>query len=269
MRLNYPYRIVCLVLCFNARSFKPNAYNLLRAHIKGKIDRIDICEDDENVYVRVIDYKSGKQAFNLLETYYGIKMQLITYLDAAMKIEEKRHPGKRIIPAGVYYYNIDDPIIEIAPQEAKKCNSKQDISDKILEKLKMAGFTNSNKNIVKMMDSTEDKSSVIPVAYKKDGGFTASSKVYDTEQISNLVDYMELKSVDIGEAILDGKTDINPYRSGTDTACRFCPYRAVCGFSGDSNNRYRNIKKFDDEIIWDNIKKGVDENGKRMDKKSE
>ena len=80
---------------------------------------------------------------------------------------------------------------------------------------------------------------------------------------------MELKSVDIGEAILDGKTDINPYRTGTDTACRFCPYRAVCGFSGDSNNRYRNIKKFDDEIIWDNIKKGVDENGKRMDKKSE
>lgn len=240
-----------------------------RLIIKGKIDRIDICEDDENVYVRVIDYKSGKQEFNLLETYYGLKMQLITYLDAAMKIEEKRHPGKRIIPAGVYYYNIDDPIIEIAPQEAKKCNSKQDISDKILEKLKMAGFTNSNKNIVKMMDSTEDKSIVIPVAYNKDGGFKAYSKVYNTEQINNLVDYMELKSVDIGEAILDGKTDINPYRTGTDTACRFCPYRAVCGFSGDSNNRYRNIKKFDDEIIWDNIKKGVDENGKRMDKKSE
>ena len=87
--------------------------NTGRMVIKGKIDRIDICEDDDNVYVRIVDYKSGKSDFDLLKAYYGIKMQLVVYMRAAMQIEKKRHPDKNIIPAGLLYYNIDNPIVEL------------------------------------------------------------------------------------------------------------------------------------------------------------
>lgn len=38
-------------------------------YMQGKIDRIDICEDDNNVYVRVVDYKTGKSDFDLLKTF--------------------------------------------------------------------------------------------------------------------------------------------------------------------------------------------------------
>lgn len=48
--------------------------------MKGKIDRIDVCEDDENLYVKVVDYKTGQSDFNLLKTYYGLKIQLLTYM---------------------------------------------------------------------------------------------------------------------------------------------------------------------------------------------
>ena len=65
--------------------------------IKGKIDRIDICEDDDNVYVRIVDYKSGKSDFDLLKAYYGIKIQLVVYMRAAMQIEKKRHPDKNLL----------------------------------------------------------------------------------------------------------------------------------------------------------------------------
>ncbi|MFQ9894729.1 MAG: PD-(D/E)XK nuclease family protein [Lachnospira sp.] len=51
--------------------------------MQGKIDRIDICEDDNNVYVRVVDYKTGKSDFDLLKTFYGLKLQLVTYMKAA------------------------------------------------------------------------------------------------------------------------------------------------------------------------------------------
>ena len=60
----------------------------------GKIDRIDICEDENNVYVRIVDYKSGKSDFELLKTYYGLKLQLIMYMKAAKYIEQKRYNGK-------------------------------------------------------------------------------------------------------------------------------------------------------------------------------
>ena len=81
--------------------------------MKGKIDRIDICEDDNNIYVRIVDYKSGKSDFDLLRTYYGLKLQLIMYMKAAKHIEQLRNNGKNIIPAGVLYFNMDNPIIDM------------------------------------------------------------------------------------------------------------------------------------------------------------
>lgn len=95
--------------------FKPDAYEmkfLLDGEVveskktlsmKGKIDRIDICEDDNNIYVRIVDYKSGKSDFDLLRTYYGLKLQLIMYMKAAKHIEQLRNNGKNIIPRSVIF----------------------------------------------------------------------------------------------------------------------------------------------------------------------
>lgn len=71
-------------------------------YMKGKIDRIDVCEDDENLYVKVVDYKTGQSDFNLLKTYYGLKIQLLTYMREAMIYEKKKYGDKNIIPAGLY-----------------------------------------------------------------------------------------------------------------------------------------------------------------------
>lgn len=57
--------------------------------MQGKIDRIDICEDDENVYVKVVDYKTGHSDFDLLKTYYGLKIQLFTYMREAISFEKR------------------------------------------------------------------------------------------------------------------------------------------------------------------------------------
>ncbi len=235
-----------------------------RMLINGKVDRIDICEDDDNVYVRVIDYKSGNSQFDLQKTYYGIKMQLVTYLHAAMEHEGKKHLHKRIIPAGIYYYNLNDPILEVDMGFDESSDDGADIEKMTLEKLRLSGFTNSNANIIKMMDGTEDgKSLVIPVDYNKDGSLKKTSKVYSTEQFNELTEYMSLKMKDVGTNILNGKVGVNPFKEGDRNACEYCPFSAVCGFNGE----FRYIKKFEDEVIWENIAKGVDENGKQLDSK--
>lgn len=231
--------------------------------MKGKIDRIDILEKDDNVYVRVVDYKSGKSDFDLVKTYYGLKMQLIMYMRAAMEIEAKRHPGKNIIPAGVLYYNIDNPLIDMT------VDAEDDVEEKIYESLRMKGMVNSDGDIAKSMDLNADKkSNVVPVTFNKEGGIDAGkSHIMSTEQFKLLNEYVAKKSSDIGAGIMTGDIAVNPYEDGQNKSCTYCPYSSVCGFTPDLAGRpYRRIKKFKDEIIWDNIRKGVDEDGRELDK---
>ena len=81
-------------------------------HLKGRIDRLDLCEDEHHVYVKIIDYKSGNTSFDLAALYYGLQLQLVVYMDAALEREEKRHPGKEAVPAGMFYYHIQDPVVD-------------------------------------------------------------------------------------------------------------------------------------------------------------
>lgn len=59
-------------------------------HLRGRIDRMDLCEDEEAVYVKIIDYKSGSTAFDLTALYYGLQLQLVVYMDAALEMEERK-----------------------------------------------------------------------------------------------------------------------------------------------------------------------------------
>ena len=55
--------------------------------------------------MKVIDYKTGNTSFDLVYLYHGLQLQLMIYLDGALRVEQKKYPDKEIIPAGVFYYN--------------------------------------------------------------------------------------------------------------------------------------------------------------------
>ena len=88
-----------------------------RMKLIGRIDRLDTCEENNICYVKVIDYKSGKQNFDLVAVYHGLQLQLVTYLNAAMEYERKVQPHREIVPAGILYYHIDDPILDIREEK--------------------------------------------------------------------------------------------------------------------------------------------------------
>lgn len=236
---------------------------------RGKIDRIDVCEDEDNVYVKVIDYKSGNSDFDLLKTYYGLKLQLIMYMRAAMHIEQKRHPDKNIIPAGILYYNIDNPIIELTEDDVDENGEiNQDrVDEKILEALRMKGVVNDNQTILKKLDDCTGKSLTIPIAYKTNGDLDARrSKVMNTEKFDLLEKYVSEKSISMTNGMFEGKLTVDPYEEGERSACDYCAYHAVCGFAPDlEGSVYRHFRKLKEEAIWKNIREGVDEDGKQLD----
>ena len=216
--------------------------------LRGRIDRVDTCEDAEHVYVKVIDYKSGTTSFQLLALYHGLQLQLVIYLNAAMELMKKEHPDKEVLPAGVLYYQIQDPVLDTDGEEA-------DVTARVLEKLKPNGLINGDPEIIKRLDqSMPGRSQVLPIAYNKDGSLRAGSPVASGEQFAALSRYVNRKIRKIGSEVLDGRMDVNPYELKGKTACDYCAYSGVCGLDSKTGGFHRRrLPIFGDDEIWKQI----------------
>jgi len=226
-----------------------------KMHLQGRIDRIDVAEDAEHVYVKVIDYKSGNRKFDLAALYYGLQLQLVVYMNAAMEMESRKHPDKEIVPAALLYYHIDDPTIE-TPVEL----TDEQINEQILAKLRMNGVVNSDPEVVERLDRyMQDKSVVIPVEKKKDGSFSARSGVLSREEMQLISSYVDAKIRSIGREILDGKIAANPYEKGNEEACTYCAYKKVCGFDGSiPGYEKRQLEDLDKQALMQRMQKTVE-----------
>lgn len=198
-----------------------------RMHLIGRIDRIDTCRQEDRLYVKVIDYKSGNRKFDLAALYYGLQLQLVVYMNAAVELEKRKNPDARVIPAAMLYYHVSDPMTETDEGEP----DPDKIEKAILEELKMTGMVSDDEEVIRLLDQGfETKSAVLPVAKKKDGSFTQASSVLSGEDFETVSDYVNRKIRELGTSILDGDIRLNPYEQDGQTACIYCEYKHVCGF---------------------------------------
>ena len=221
--------------------FQPEGFEVMFGG--GRIDRVDIMEDQNKVYVKVIDYKTGNTSFDLVYLYHGLQLQLMIYLDGALKVEQKKYPDKEIVPAGVFYYNIKDPMIQ-----EKIDADVEAVSAGLMKELKMNGLVQADAELVRRMDNSLGS---IPVAFNKDGSFRKNSSVADRAQFTVLGRYVRTKIEKIRGSILEGDAQVSPYELGKKNACTYCPYMTVCGFDRKlSGYEFRRLKNFSDEELW-------------------
>lgn len=223
-----------------AGDFRPSAYEM--RFRGGKIDRIDTCVDGDKVYVKVVDYKTGKKAFDVTALYHGLQLQLMVYLDAAVGLEAKRHPGQEVIPAGVFYYRIEDPLVD---KRQKTEDSGEEIQEDILKELKPDGVINCKDEVLSHLDRRmEGESLVVPVKYNKNGSLSKTSKAVSEEEFAVMMQHAVGKVKSVHEQILKGEVEPRPYRNGQETGCDYCGYRNICGFDTRLNGyEYRRIRK--------------------------
>ena len=224
--------------------------------LRGRIDRMDLCRDEDHVYVKIIDYKSGTTSFDLAALFYGLQLQLVVYMDAAVEMEERRNPDKEVVPAGIFYYHIGDPIAD--KQEGM---DEKDIEKQILKQLRMNGLVNSELDIIHHLDrEIEKESDVIPVAIKDGYVQESRSSVASTRRFRDLRRFVNRKLREAGQDILMGNVDLKPYKQGNRTACDYCPYHAVCGFdTKTAGYGYRKLKGLKPEEIWAELEAEGDE----------
>ena len=158
--------------------YKPIVLNLedgKTVEIIGKIDRIDVAQDENKKYVRIIDYKSSVKNLDFGNVYAGLQLQLITYLDAVCKIED-------FVPAGILYFNLLEQLIN-----SNKKISEEEIEQKIRNNFKMKGLILADVKVAKMQDKNleKGKSEIIPAYIDKTGTLSPKlSSIASQEEVT-------------------------------------------------------------------------------------
>lgn len=234
----------------NNKEFKPINIELedgKKVEIIGKIDRIDLAKGKDGNYIRIIDYKSSVKNIDLNEVVAGLQIQLLTYLDAVAKQKED------LIPAGVLYFNVIDPIIK-----ADKNKTNEEIEQEIKKQFKMQGLILADVNVVRMMDKTLEKgaSSVIPAYLDQNENISeARSSVIKKEEFETLQKHIDKVIKEIAKEIYSGEIGIRPYynQKKKKTPCDYCEYKSICNFDPNCN-AYNYIPNKSKEQILEEIK---------------
>ena len=196
--------------------------------LRGRIDRLDTCEDEDHIYVKVIDYKSGNKKFDLAAVYYGLQLQLIVYMNVAAEMMKKSHPDKEVVPAALLYYHVNDPMIK-----SEEELSPEQVNDQLLKELRMNGLVNDSEDVIGLLDgSFATKSSIIPVERKSDGSLSARSSVVNRQDYEVISNYVNQKMHQFGTEILQGNIEVNPCEQGNTESCTYCTFREICAFDG-------------------------------------
>lgn len=229
--------------------------------LKGRIDRIDTYEDEDHVYVKVIDYKSGNKKFDLAALYYGLQLQLVVYMNVASEITASKHPDKEVVPAALLYYHVADPLVR-----AEEAMTPEEVSKELLKDLRTTGVVNSDQQVVSLLDkSFTDKSLIVPVERKKDGTFSARSSVIDQQDYETISKFVNHKIREFGREILNGSIEINPCEQGGRNSCTYCTYRGICEFeAGTAGFKTRVLASYPEDELIRRMNEEIGENGSEI-----
>ena len=245
--------------------------------LNGKIDRMDLCEEDDKVYLKIIDYKSGRTKFDLASVFHGLQLQLMVYMNAAREEQQQKKKQCIVIPAGILYYHIDDPFVTsdnfrdfAGNQPVGSDEQNEDYSDSsgaaedvlsILEQLAVDGLVLDDGDAVRHMDHhPEEPPKVLPVKIKKDGTLSALSSAAAPENFEVLSWHVKRTTKRLGEKIFSGDISVHPYRYGTQKACDYCSFKSVCGFDPAFDGfDWKHLKKMNKDEIWEAIRKEAGE----------
>ena len=222
--------------------------NNQNVEIIGKIDRMDIAENEDGKYIRIIDYKSSVKNIDLNEVMAGIQIQLLTYLDAITKEQNAN-------PAGILYFNLIEPIIK-----AKNRNlTDEELENEIRNNFRMNGLILGDVKVVQMMDKTltSGKSNIVPAYIDKSGNIsTTKSSTIDSVQFKKLQKQIHKILQQISTEILEGEIAPNPvYISKKKaTPCQYCNYKSICGFNPEiKGNNYKYVPNLNKNEIISNL----------------
>ena len=214
--------------------------------VNGKIDRVDAYVKDNRLYLKVVDYKSGRKSFQLSDLLYGLNVQMFLYL--MMLQQAERLEGFEDIAekeaAAVLYVPLRNSYEEAVQDTEKRSKSKRD------------GYVLDELDILSALEHPQDgKFQYLPVKLKKDGNFDAYSAVLSGVDFGKVFKRIQKDLEKTADLILDGVVSPNPYQQGPDmSSCTYCPFQMACRFdSSDPKDKPRAIKNLKTQEVLERM----------------
>lgn len=197
-----------------------------RMLISGRVDRMDVKDSENNImYAKVIDYKTGSTTFDATLAYNGLQLQLI-YMDAATGIVKREYPDRNVHSGGFAFFQVKDQYVE-----TDGTDSPEQLEEKLMKNMEMTG--------------------VINLAAEPD------AKKNGVEEATLIAIQKRVKSeaIRLGNKICNGEIEAAPYKRNDHTGCTYCPYKAVCGFDvGLPGYKYRVLKEVSKDTFFEEIR---------------
>ncbi len=207
--------------------------------LSGKIDRVDIAQQDGEQYLRIVDYKTGRKEFRLADIYYGLNLQMLLYLFALLD-DGRDYPDAKA--AGVLYMPAGSPSM-------RERGDTQSLTEHISNYFRMHGMVLLDRGILTKMER-ELAGVYIPAARAADDPgegelhLVSNKNVFTQEQLARLRLHVEGIVRESAALYAEGNVSPRPMRrkereqqeTGTTAdfyanACDYCDYRSICGIT--------------------------------------
>jgi ATP-dependent helicase/nuclease subunit B len=208
--------------------------------LRGRIDRVDLWREPgaDTALCVVIDYKSSEKKLDPVLLEHGVQLQLLSYLNVLQQALAPHALGeKRLVPAGVFYVNLRGGYTSGASRA-----TLADAADARKEAYRHTGRFDAN--VLSLLDaSSESRGEQFNFRLTKDGQPYANSiEALSSDGFGALLSRVELQLREMGGRIFAGEAQVDPYRKGTETPCRFCDYAYVCRID-PWTHEYRVLRK--------------------------
>lgn len=227
----------------------PNGIDVI---VTGQIDRVDTFCEDGVTYVIIIDYKSGHTVLDLGKIYTGLELQLLTYMDVAL-----RNTQPPALPAAILYC-----YVRSKKQTANSLLDQTEKEDLYNKEHRMKGFYLDNPELMASLDTSMEKaSSFVNLNVKKDGTLTTSwNTVYPAEWWLSALKLAEKRIFHIAGRMADGDISIMPLLLKNQSRCTYCAYHAVCAFDPHTHDNCNElVANFSADELIARIKQEGDE----------
>lgn len=236
-------------------------------NVRGKIDRVDQIGTGDEAYLSVIDYKSGQKDFDLKNSYYGVSLQILTYLDVLKQNPKELTKDRyQMQPAGAFYFYLQNKMLRfnLLNVKQRQAYSQQDYLEMLLAEYKFNGLIVEDEKLLTLLDPNLKKSETSKLydfkhVAKNDA--MKSKQFIKKDQLALLLAHNESLIKQAGRQILSGKIELNPYRTNDrkKTGMQYSDYLSVMQFDPMlSTNQYRELVK-DEDAIWQTLKENTKE----------
>ena len=218
--------------------------------VSGLVDRVDGWVHDGRLYLRVVDYKTGRKSFDLTEVFNGLGLQMLLYLFTLEQQGEKLY-HMPVEGAGVLYLPARDAIVA-----GSRGMSDEQWRQRLDKELTRSGLVLDDPSVLEAMERPGEKGyRFLPLKVSKTTGEISGDMLASAARLGKLGGHIQRVLEEICREVAQGNITADPFWRGPDkNACRYCDYAAACLFEdGRGGDCRRWLPTLKSAAFWERI----------------